>query len=206
MTYHLRAFLSADDATLTQRLTDGPLPAVLEAIGERLSDPARAALAAELAAATGGLLEEELGAILLSGLMTYPPLIDAGRATAAEEDLTRLVTMNDHLVRVVHEPHIDVHVDRSRAYELRLRLLVEFTVRGLAATVRAGRLAHVRIGRCTAEVTLSWQDGTLLQRNDLVEAPLVIRLGCGVPIPEAFEDQVHIRGTARVTPSRSGAG
>jgi hypothetical protein len=58
----------------------------------------------------------------------------------------------------------------------------------------------VRIGRCTADVTLSWQDGTLLQRDDLVEAPLVIRLGCGVPIPEAFEDQIHIRGTARVTP------
>lgn len=201
MTYHLRAFLEADDAMLTRRLTDGgPLAAVLEAIGEHVSEPARAALAAELAAATGGLLEEELSAILLSGLMRYPGLIDAGRQTAAAEDLTHLVTLDDHLVRIVHEPHIDVHVDRRRVYELRLTLLVEFTVAALVATVRAGRLAHLRVGTCTAEVTLSWQHGPLLHRTDVVDAPLVIRLGCGVPIPEAFEDRAHIRGTAHVTP------
>jgi hypothetical protein len=203
VTYHLRAFLGADDATLTERLTDdGPLAAVLAAIGGSLTGPARAALAAELTAATGGLLEEELGAILLSGLMTYPGLIDAARETVADEDLTHLVTLDDHLVRVVHEPHIDVHADRRRVYELALTLTVEFTVEGLAATVRAGRLAHVRIGRCTADVTLAWPDGPLLRRSDLVQAPLVIRLGHGIPIPEAFETQAHIRGTARVTPLR----
>jgi hypothetical protein len=203
LTYHLRAFLGADDATLTRRLAEGPLVAVVKAFGVPLSGPARAALAAELTAATGGLLEEELGAILLGALMNHEPLIDAGRETAAEEDLTHLVTMDDHLVRVVHEPHIDVHLDRRRAYELRLTLSVEFTVEGLAATVRAGRLAHVRIGRCTADVTLAWQDGTLLHRSDLVEAPLVIRLGHGVPIPRAWEDPAHVRGTARVTPLTS---
>jgi hypothetical protein len=202
LTHHLRAFLGADDATLAQRLTeDGPLTAVLAAIGGKLSGPARAALTAELTAATGGLLEEELGAILLSGLMSYAGLIDAGRETAAAEHLTQLVTLDDHLVRMVHEPHIDVHADRRRAYELRLTLAVEFTVQGLAATIRAGRLAHVRIGRCAADVSLSWQDGPLLQRCDLVEAPLVIRLGSGVPIPEAF--QAQLRGTARVTPLTS---
>jgi hypothetical protein len=201
VTHHLRAFLGADDATLTERLTDGgPLTAVLEAIGGELTAPARAALATELTAATGGLLEEELGAILLSALMGHEPLIEAGRETAAEEDVTRLVTLDDHHIRVVHEPHIDVHLDRRRVYELRLTLSVEFTVLGLAATVRAGRLAHVRIGRCTAEVTLSWPDGPLLTRTDLLEAPLVLRLGCGVPIPQAFELPAHVRGTARVTP------
>jgi hypothetical protein len=201
VTTHLRAFLGADDATLTRRLTeDGPLTAVLAAIGGRLSGPARSALAAELTAATGGLLEEELGAILLSGLMTYQGLIEAGRETVAEENLTRLVTLDDHLVRVLHEPHIDVHADRRRAYELRLTLSVEFTVEGLAATVRAGRLVHVRIGRCTADVALSWPDGPLLQRRDLVEAPLVIRLGSGIGIPEAWADRAPCRGTARVNP------
>ena len=202
MSHHLRAFLGADDPTLNQRLTDGPLAAVLEAFGTPLTEPAHAALAAELTAATGGLLEEELGTILLAGLMSYERLIDAGRETAAEEDLTQLVTMDDHLVRVVHEPHIDVHLDRRQVYELRLTLSVEFTVQGLAATIRAGRLAHLRIGRCTADVSLSWQDGELLRRTDLVEAPLVIRLGSGVPIPQAFETPAHVRGTARVTPLR----
>jgi hypothetical protein len=201
MTRHLRAFLGADDPALNDRLTHGgPMEAVREAIGHRLSGPAEAALAAELTAAAGGLLEEELGAILLAGLMTYQGLIDAARETVAEEDVTGLVTLDDHLVRVVHEPRIDVHVDRRRVYELRLTLTVAFTVQGLAATVRAGRLAHVRIGRCTADVSLSWQKGQLLQHSDLVEAPLVIRLGCGVPIPQAFESQAQVRGTARVSP------
>lgn len=196
---HLRAFLGADDATLNDRLTHGgPVAAVLEAIGTALSEPARIALAAELTAATGGLLEEELAAMLLSGLMSYDGLLEAGRETVADEELTRLVTLDDHLVRVVHEPHIEVLVDRQEVYTLRLRLCVEFTVEGLAATVRAGRLAHVRIGRCSADVRLCWQDESLLQHSDVVDAPLVIRLGCGIPIPEAFEVPAQVRGTARV--------
>jgi len=196
---HLRAFLGADDATLTDRLTHGgPMAAVLDAIGTPLSEPARTALAAELTAATGGLLEEELAAMLLSGLMTYDYLVEAARETVADEEVTRLVTLDDHLIRVVHEPHIEVLVDRRQAYVLRLGLSVEFTVEGLAATVRAGRLGHVRIARCSADVRLGWQDESLLQHSDVVDAPLVIRLGCGVPIPEAFEAPAHVRGTARV--------
>jgi hypothetical protein len=201
MTCHLRAFLGADDAALLPLITEGgPLAAVLKAIGSPLSEPARAVLAAELTSATGGLLEEELGSILLSGLMTYPGLTDAGRQTAADADLTHLVTLDDHLVRVVHEPHIDVCVDRTRVCRLRWALSVTFTVQGLAATVRAGRLVHLRIARCTAEAELSWDGESLLRRDDLVDAPLVMRLGSGVPIPQAFTAEAQVRGTARVTP------
>jgi hypothetical protein len=198
---HLRAFLGADDAALTDRLTHGgPLERALGAIGHELTGPARAALAAELAAAAGGLLEEDLSAILLAGLTEYPGLAEAAAATTAEPELTRLVTMDDHLVRVVHEPHLELLVDRRRVHELRLRLAVTFAVEGLAATVRTGRLIHVRIGRCTADVSLSWADQVLLRHRDVVDAPLVIRLGGGIPLPRGAAAG-QARGTARVVPS-----
>ena len=58
----------------------------------------------------------------------------------------------------------------------------------------------ISIGMFVEEgAAVSWR-GPLLHRTDVVDAPLVIRLGCGVPIPEAFEDRAHIRGTAHVTP------
>ncbi len=202
MAHHLRAFLGADDATLTRRLAEaGTVRAVLGALRTRLSDPAREALGAELTAAAGGLLEEDLGSILLSGLMGYHCLVAAARETAAEQDVTRLVTMDHHLVQVVSEPRIEVLVDQRQVYELRLTLTVAFTVQGLAATVRAGRLAHVRIGRCEADAGLSWSDRMLVRRSDLVDAPLVIRLGSGVPVPHAA-DPAQARGTARVPQPR----
>jgi hypothetical protein len=206
VTYHLRAFLGADDATLRRELTDsGSIEAVLGAIPRPLSGPARAALGAELSAAAGGLLEEDLGSILLAGLMGYHCLVEAARETAADPDVTRLVALDDHLVQVTYEPHIDVLVDRDRVYELALTLSVSFTVQGLAATVRAGHLVHVRIWRCEADVRLSWQDHTLLRRGDVVDAPLLIRLGSGIPVPQAVvPDQA--RGTARVTRPRSPGG
>lgn len=206
MTYHLRAFLGADDAMLTRQLTDsGSIEAVLGALPRRLSGSAQAALGAELSAAAGGLLEEDLGSILLAGLMGYHCLVDAARETAADPDVTRLVTLDDHLVRVTCDPHIDVLVDRDRVYELTLTLSVTFTVQGLAATVRAGHLVHVRIWRCEADVRLSWQDHTLLERSDVVDAPLLIRLGSGIPVPQAIvADQA--RGTARVTQPRPAGG
>lgn len=201
MTGHLRTFLGADDEALLQRLTEGgPLTAVLTAIASPLSDAARTVLAAELTSALGGLLEEELSTILLSGLLTYEGLADAGRQTAADADLTHLVTLDDHLVRVLHEPHIDICLDRARVCRLRFTVSVTFTVQGLAATVRAGRLAHVRIARCTAGADLTWDDEPLLHHNDLVGAPLVLRLGSGVPIPQATIKQSQVRATARVTP------
>jgi hypothetical protein len=203
MTGHLRDFLGADDPTLTRRLAEGgPVGAVLDAVPARLSGPAREALGAELSAAAGGLLEEDLGSILLSGLMGYHCLVAAARETAADADVTRLVTLDDHLVRVTYDPHIDVLVDRERVYELRMGLSVTFTVRGLAATVRAGRLAYVRVAHCAADVRLSWEEHTLLQRSDLVAAPLLIRLGAGIPVPRATLPD-HARGTARVTQRRA---
>jgi hypothetical protein len=203
VTGHLRDFLGADDPTLTRQLTEGgPVEAVLGAIPGRLSGPARAALGAELSAAAGGLLEEDLGSILLSGLMGYHCLVAAARETAADADVTRLVTLDDHLVRVSYDPHLDVLVDQEPVYELRLCLSVTFTVQGLAATVRAGRLAHVRVARCSADVRLSWEEHTLLEHRDLVDAPLLIRLGAGIPVPRAtVPDQA--RGTARVTQRRA---
>jgi len=204
MARHLRAFLGADDATLTRRLTAaGTMQAVLDAIRAPLSGPAQDALGAELTAATGGLLEEDLDSILLSGLLGYHGVVDAARQTAAEEDVTDLVTLDHHLVRVTSEPSVEVLVDRHRAYELRLALTVTFTVQGLVATVRAGRLAHVRIGRCSADVSLSWAGQALVRHSELVDAPLVIKLGSGVPVPLAVDpaqatDADLARGTARV--------
>ncbi|GAA3341426.1 hypothetical protein GCM10020358_32710 [Amorphoplanes nipponensis] len=198
---HLRAFLGADDAALTHHLThDGPLEPVLGAIGRELTGPARAALAAELATAAGGLLEEDLGAMLLGGLMSYRGLLDAGQETTAEPDLTRLVLLDDHLVRVVHEPHLDVIADRRQVYELRLTLTVEFTVEGLAATVRGGHLVHVRAARCAADAELAWAGHPLLHHSGLVDAPLVMRLGAGIPLPAPAAVPALARGTARVRP------
>lgn len=199
--HHLRAFLGADDATLGRRLTEaGTAQAVLDAIPGRLSGPAREALSAELTAAAGGLLEEDLGAILLSGLLGYRGLVAAARETAAEADTTSLVTLDHHLIQVTSEPRIEVLVDRRQAYELELTLSVRFTVRGLAATVRAGRLTHVRIGECAADVSLSWAEETLVRHRDVVDAPLVIRLGSGLPVPQAT-DEDQARGTARIPPA-----
>ncbi len=131
MTYHLRAFLGADDATLTRALTDGgPIEAVLGAIPGRLSGPARTALAAEITAAAGGLLEDDLGSVLLSALMGHHGLVAAARETAAEPDVTRLVTLDDHVIRATDEPHVDVLVDHARVYVVRLVLTVALTVRG----------------------------------------------------------------------------
>jgi hypothetical protein len=201
MTGHLRAFLGAGDEALLARITEGgPLAAVRKAIASPLSEPARTVLAAELTAAVGGLLEEELDTMLLSGLLTYQGLADAARQTAADPDLTHLVTLDDHLVRVVHEPHLDVCVDRNRVCRLRFTLSVTFSVQGLAATVRAGRLVHVRIARCTALAELTWDAESLLHHDDLVGEPLVLRLGSGVPIPRAATEPAQVRGTARVTP------
>lgn len=202
MADHLRAFLGADDATLTRRLTAaGTVRAVLDALPGTLSGPAEQALGAELTAAAGGLLEEDLDSILLSGLLGYRGLVDAARRTAAEEDMTSLVTLDHHLVRVTSEPSVEVLVDRHEVYELRLTLTVTFTVQGLVATVRAGRLAHVRIGRCSADVSLSWAGQALVRHSGLVDAPLVLKLGSGVPVPQVADpadDPALARGTARV--------
>jgi hypothetical protein len=66
---------------------------------------------------------------------------------------------------------------------------VDFTVRGLAATVRDGRLVALTGGSGEITATVSVEKKTFIHRKADAQLPLIVRLGAGVPLLPAGQPQ-----------------
>jgi hypothetical protein len=183
MTVDVRAFLGADDQTLGDALEQGgSMGPLVEAIGARLSGSGRAAAAREVASATGGLLDLDLGAMLIAGWRTYDALCTAAQATIADPRSTELVELTSHRIRWTYQPHVDVYVNDKKVYELALTLSAIFHVHSLIATVQLAHIVALQGGRCDLTIQLSWTGGILLERSAQIDAPLVVSIGGGIPL------------------------
>jgi hypothetical protein len=205
MTLKVRTFLGADDEALSQALEQrGPMGPLVDAVGKRLSGPGQAAVGREVASATGGLLDLDLGAMLIAGWRTHAALRTAAQATLAAPTSTQVVELASHRIRSTYQPHIDLYVNDQKVYELALTLSVSFDVHSLIATIRRAHIVALRSGRCDVTIQLSWAGGTLLQHSDQIDAPLVVSIGSGIPVLRAPEPPTpEFRGSARVSSAGS---
>jgi hypothetical protein len=151
------------------------LRAAAAAIGQ-LTDPGLAALMDEVAAIMQGLLDLDLGRLVLAGWQTHGQLVDAARTTRAAPGTSEIVQLVRHTASSVHEPWIDILVHEVKVATLRIRLSVEFTVSGLAATVYDGALVALHGGSCTVTGTLSLDGRQLAERTVKTAPAAVVRL------------------------------
>ena len=99
-----------------------------------------------------------------------------------------VVPLRQHRVTAERHPRLDVLVDGDPVLSLRFTVLFDFDVTELAATVQDGALTNLRAGRTKVTVTLMvavLTDGRpvkLAQRDGIIDVPLVVPLGRGIPL------------------------
>jgi hypothetical protein len=143
------------------------------------------AVRAELARSVQGLLDLDLGDLLLTGWRKWTALTAAARRTRDRPGTSEVVSLAEHTVTVRQQPTVDLLVQEIRLATLHVGLTVEFTVRGLAATVRGGRLVALTGGSCTVTATLALEDRTVAERTGEMRLPLLVRVGPGIPLLRA---------------------
>jgi hypothetical protein len=173
-----RSFLLGDsgDASLGRKLTEqGVARSALGGL-RRLSAAALHTVDQEIGAVASGLLELDLGDMLLAGWRKYAALTDAARRTLAAPASEEVLELATHRITSAYRPRVDVFVDNQKITTVEFDLTTVFDLTGLAAVVKAGDLVALRSGECLVTATLRLGDARLAERREKLDLVQRIRL------------------------------
>jgi hypothetical protein len=148
----------------------------------RLSGSAQGAVRDEVAASAAGVLDLDLGDVLIAGWRKHRDLVEAARQTAAAPAESTVVPLLSHRVTSAHHPAVEVLVDGVRIHTVRMDLTLAFGVDAVVAVVRQGWLVELRSGTATVSGELCVEGVPLVRRKLTLDLPGVLRIGSGIPL------------------------
>ena len=177
--YTASAFLfGADQDTgqaLAQALDDqGVLASTDVALG-LVTQAARKAAEDQVAVVADGLLDLDLGDMVIAGWRKHRELAAAAEHTAANPGSSEVVKLATHRISSVHRPYVELLLNGTHLTNVNFELTIEFVVTALVATVRDGQVVSVRAGACDVVATLAAEGFRLASRREHLELPLVVR-------------------------------
>jgi hypothetical protein len=174
----VRSFLLGDsgDTSLSRKLTEQGVARSALGGQRRLSAVALHTVDQEIGAVASGLLELDLGDILLAGWRKYGALTDAARRTLAAAATEEVLQLATHRITSVYRPHMDLFVDDQKITTVEFDLTIVFDLTGLAAVVKAGNLIALQSGECLVTATLSLEEARLAERRAKLDLAHELRL------------------------------
>jgi hypothetical protein len=142
----------------------------------RLSGSAAVMVDREVATAMAGLLELDLGDVLIAAWQKHAKLTEAARRTLASSDSEEIVSLASHRIQSTYSPHVDLAVDGTLVHCFRFVLEIAVEVGALDVVVRDGRLATLRGGECKMTATLRLDGVRLAAARRTTDLDLIVRL------------------------------
>jgi hypothetical protein len=177
--FSVSAFLFGEDQDteqiLAQTLHDHGVLGSLGNALELVSDAGREAAADQVAVVANGLLDLDLGDLVVAGWRKQGQLAAAAERTAANPGSAEVVELATHRVSSAHHPFVELLVNDVHVATVSFDLEVEFIVKALVATVRDGHLVSLHSGTCDVVATLAAEGFQLASRRAHFELPLVVR-------------------------------
>jgi hypothetical protein len=158
---------------------------VVGSLGEgakRLSGAGRKAANDQVAAVAQGLLDLDLGGLVIAAWGKWADLTAAAKRTFATPDSSEVVELAVHTITSSHHPSVELLVNDVHVATVRFELAVKFVIKGLVATVQHGRLVAVHSGDCDLTATLAAAGRQLAKREAHLQLPVLVRLGSGLPL------------------------
>jgi hypothetical protein len=122
-----------------------------------------------------GLLNLDLGDLVIAGWRKQAELADAAERTAANPGTSQVVKLATHRISSVHRPYVELLLDDVHLTNVNFELDIEFVVTALAVTVRDGHVVSLHAGDCDVTATLAAEGIRLASHQDHLELPLVVR-------------------------------
>lgn len=168
---------------------------VLDACGgklSRLTGDGREAANQALASATAGLLDVDLGDVLIYAWRTQARLVNAASETLRAPGRREIVQLASHRVTSTHDPTVELMVDGVRVHTFRFQLILVLDIDVAAAIVQDGRLVAVKAGDGSVSGTLTVKmpgaDIKLIHQEQRFGLHLILRLGSGIPLLSGSEE------------------
>ncbi|MDQ2882167.1 MAG: hypothetical protein M3Y48_13355 [Actinomycetota bacterium] len=169
---------------LSRRLADSELRS--DALGPlaTASRVAHQVLDGKLLDGFAQLLQQlDLASLVIEGWRTYNKLIEAAHRSRSTPERPEKVVLSTHQITSKHQPTIDVIINETKRYSIRLSLTITFDFHLVRAVVKNGALVGLESGSCLVNVTLSIEDipGEIKREREL-PAAAVVRLHSPVPL------------------------
>jgi hypothetical protein len=136
----------------------------------------------ELAGVLEGLLDLDLGEVLVAGWRKHAALIAAGERTAAAPASKEVVELATHRVTWTCRPSVDLVLDGAKLATLEFVLTIEFVLVGVSAVVWQGHLVAVQGGDCSVTGDLELGGADLCHREQRVDIAWLAPLRPAVPL------------------------
>jgi hypothetical protein len=176
-----------DDTTRIRRLLSGN-----DVIGRcggdltRLTQQGRKAAEDELASVTAGLLDLDLGDLLIYSWRTRDRLVRAARQTRQAPGRREVVQLGTQRITWSYNPTVELLVDGVKVHTFRFQLTVIFDIDVAALTVQDGLLTAMKAGDGTVTGTLVLEmpggDLELASQQRKINLHLIINVGHGIPL------------------------
>jgi hypothetical protein len=142
---------------------------------ELVSQAGRKAAGAQVAVVANGLLDLDLGDLVVAGWRKQHQLAAAAERTAANPGSSEVVELATHRISSAHHPSVELLVNDVHVATVTFDLEVEFVVKALVVTVRDGHVVSLHTGSCDLAATLAAEGVQLASRRGHLELPLVVR-------------------------------
>jgi hypothetical protein len=160
---------------LAQALDEQGVVSSLGARLQLLSQVGRQAASSQVASVAYGLLDLDLGDLVVAGWREQHELAAAAERTAANPGGAELVELATHRISSVHRPFVELLINDVRVATVNFELDIEFVVKALVVTVRSGHVVSLHSGMCEVRATLAVEGLQLASRRAHSELPLLIR-------------------------------
>jgi hypothetical protein len=184
--FHTAAFLFGDSqdsvGALARSLDETGVVGTFDEALKHLSRAGYKAVGRQIAGVAHGMLDLDLGDLVVGGWCKFADLVAAAKRTVAAADSKEIVELSKHTITYAHHPHVDVLVNDARVATVQFDLAIKFVVKGLSGTISNGHLVALHSGSCDVAGSLAAEGRQLAKREAHLELPLLVRLGDGVPL------------------------
>jgi hypothetical protein len=152
----------------------------------RLTQQGREAAEEQLASVTAGLLNLDLGDLLIYSWRTRERLVKAARETRQIPGRQDVVQLGTHRITSAHHPTVELLVDGVKVHTFRFRLTVIFDIGVAALVIRDGMLTALKAGdgavTCSLVLEMPGGDIELVNQQRKIDLHLIINIGHGIPL------------------------
>jgi hypothetical protein len=152
----------------------------------RLTQQGREAAEEQLASVTAGLLDLDLGDVLIYAWRTREQLVKAARQTRQIPGRHEVVQLGTHRITSAHNPTIELLIDGVKVHTFRFQLTVIFDIDVAALIIRDGLLTALKAGdgaiTCTLTLEMPGGDVELVNQQRKINLHLIINIGHGIPL------------------------
>jgi hypothetical protein len=175
-----------DETRIRQLLSDHDVVAGAGGDLARLTEQGREAAEEQLASVAAGLLDLDLGDLLIYGWRTRERVLEAARQTQQAPGRREVVQLGTQRVTSEHHPTVELLIDGVKVHTFRFRLSVTFDIEVAALVIQNGLLTALKAGDSMVSGILTLEmpggDADLIKQRRKLSLHLIVRLGAGIPL------------------------